>query len=124
MNQTVSPLALKLLASAGVVTKPPLVRNTANTQFHTANLLTILANGSGDELFTKNDLRVIGAHPFSESTRRRKIKSGDYPPPLMLSEQMGLWTLRSVRFFLIDPATYKVRSSQGNKEIKKSCTQK
>ena len=120
MNQTVSPLTSKLLASAGVVISPALVKNTANTQFHTANLLTILANGSGDELFTKNDLRVIGAHPFSESTRRRKIKSGDYPPPLMLSEQMGLWTLRSIRFFLIDPATYKVRSSQGKSRVKKS----
>jgi hypothetical protein len=120
MKQTISPLASKLLASAGVLSNPTLAKNTANTQFHTANLLTILANGTGDELFTKNDLRAIGAHPFSESTRRRKIKNGDYPPPLMLSEQMGLWTLRSIRFFLIDPATYKVRSSQGRNGIKKS----
>ncbi|NQW68920.1 MAG: hypothetical protein HQ457_00915, partial [Betaproteobacteria bacterium] len=112
MNQNVSPLTSKLLASSSVVISPLLAKNTAITQSHTANLLIVLANGSGDELFTKNDLRVIGAHPFSESTRRRKIKSGDYPPPLMLSEQMGLWTLRSIRFFLIDPATYKVRSSQ------------
>ena len=109
MNQTVSPLTSKLLASTGVLISPALVKNTANTQFHTANLLTVLANGSGDELFTKNDLRAIGAHPFSESTRRRKIKNGDYPPPIMLSEQMGLWTLKSIRFFLINPATYKIR---------------
>lgn len=91
------------------------------TQSHnTVNLLTILTNGSGDELFTKNDLRAIGAHPFSESTRRRKIKNGDYPPPIMLSYQMGLWTLRSIRFFLLDPATYKVRSSQGKNGVMKS----
>jgi hypothetical protein len=120
MNQTVSPLTSKLLASSGVVISSPLAKN----QSHTANLLTVLTNGSGDELFTKNDLRAIGAHPFSESTRRRKIKSGDYPPPLMLSEQMGLWTLRSIRLFLIDPATYKVRSSQDKNGIKKSCPHK
>ena len=116
MNQTVSPLTSKLLASSGVVISSPLDKN----QSHTANLLTVLANGSGDELFTKNDLRAIGAHPFSESTRRRKIKNGDYPSPIMLSDQMGLWTLRSIRFFLIDPATFKVRSSQGKNGIKKS----
>ena len=120
MNQTVSPLALKLLASAGVVTKPPVTKNTEKTQFHTANLLTVLANGSGDELFTKNDLRAIGALPFSESTRRRKIKSGHYPPPIMLSEQMGLWTLKSIRLFLIDPTTYKARVFQLRDEIKRS----
>jgi hypothetical protein len=120
MNQIVSPLAPKILTSASVVISPALVKNTANTQFHTANLLTVLANGFGDELFTKNDLRAIGAHPFSESTRRRKIKNGDYPPPIMLSDQMGLWTLRSIRFFLIDPATYKVRISQGKNGIEKS----
>lgn len=120
MNQIVSPLTSQLLARAGVVINPTLAKDTANTQFHTSNLLTVLANGFGDELFTKSDLRAIGAHPFSESTRRRKIKSGDYPPPIMLSEQMGLWTLRSIRFFLIDPATYKVRSSQGKKKSKKS----
>jgi hypothetical protein len=119
MNQTVSPLASKLLVSAGVEITQLAVKNTAKTQFHTTNLLAVLANGSGDELFTKNDLRAIGAHPFSESTRRRKIKNGDYPPPLMLSEQMGLWTLRSIRFFLIDPATYKVRSSQDKSGVKK-----
>ena len=91
------------------------------TQSHnTVNLLTILTNGSGDELFTKNDLRAIGAHPFSESTRRRKIKSGDYPPPIMLSEQMGLWTLKSIRLFLIDPSTYKARVFQLRDEIKRS----
>ena len=120
MNQTVSPVTSKLLARAGVVINPALAKNTANTQFHITNLLTVLANGSGDELFTKNDLRAIGAHPFSESTRRRKIKNGDYPPPIMLSDQMGLWTLRSIRFFLIEPATYKVRSSQEKKKTKKS----
>ena len=116
MNQTVSPLTSKLLVNSGAAISSPL----AKKQSHTANLLTVLANGSGDELFTKNDLRAIGAHPFSESTRRRKIKNGDYPPPIMLSDQMGLWTLRSIRFFLIDPATYKVRSSQGKNGIKKS----
>lgn len=120
MNQIVSPVTSKPLARAGAVINPTLAKDTASTQFHINNLLTVLANGSGDELFTKNDLRVIGAHPFSESTRRRKIKNGDYPPPIMLSEQMCLWTLRSIRFFLIEPTTYKVRSSQEQKQIKKS----
>ena len=96
------------------------ISNASTQSHHTTNLLIVLANGSGDELFTKNDLRAIGAHPFSESTRRRKIKKGDYPPPIMLSEQMGLWTLRSIRFFLVDPATYKVRSRQDKSEVKKS----
>ncbi len=119
MNQTVSPLTSKLLASTGVVISPALVKNTVNTQYRTANLLTILANGSGDELFTKNDLRAIGAHPFSDSTRRRKIKNGEYPSPIMLSDQMSLWTLTSIRLFLLDPKTYKARCSAIYNGVKK-----
>ena len=112
--------SFKVANALGEKSRESTIYNPSTQLNHTANLLTILANGSGDELFTKNDLRAIGAHPFSESTRRRKIKNGDYPPPLMLSEQMGLWTLRSIRFFLIDPATYKVRSSQDKSGVKKS----
>lgn len=112
--------SFKVANALGEKSRESTISSPSTQLHHTANLLTILANGSGDELFTKNDLRAIGAHPFSESTRRRKIKSGDYPPPLMLSEQMGLWTLCSIRFFLIDPATYKVRSSQGKNGIRKS----
>ena len=112
--------SFKVANALGEKSRESTIYNPSTQLNHTANLLTILANGSGDELFTKNDLRAIGAHPFSESTRRRKIKNGDYPPPLMLSEQMGLWTLRSIRFFLIDPATYKARSSQDKSGVKKS----
>jgi hypothetical protein len=101
--------SLKVANALGEKSRESTIPNPSTQLHHTANLLTILANGSGDELFTKNDLRAIGAHPFSESTRRRKIKNGDYPPPIMLSEQMGLWNCRSIRFFLIDPLTYKAR---------------
>jgi hypothetical protein len=112
--------SFKVANALGEKSRESTIYNPSTQLNHTANLLTVLANGSGDELFTKSDLRAIGAHPFSESTRRRKIKSGHYPPPIMLSEQMGLWKLKSIRFFLIDPTTYKVRVSQLRDEIKKS----
>lgn len=115
MNQSasISPLLIELLNEAGFISPLPSNKDRVDTKPNqTANLLSILMNGSGDELFTKNDLRLIGAHPFSESTRRRKIKNGEYPAPLMLSNQMGLWTLRSIRLFLIDPKTYKQRALQ------------
>lgn len=115
MNQiaSISPLLLALLINSGSNNPELSDSEEAETKAnHTANLLSILMNGSGDELFTKNDLRLIGAHPFSESTRRRKIKNGEYPAPIMLSNQMGLWTLRSIRLFLADPQTYKQRALQ------------
>jgi hypothetical protein len=112
-NASISPLLIEFLNKAGFISPLPSDKDRVDTKAnHTANLLSILMNGSGDELFTKNDLRLIGAHPFSESTRRRKIKNGEYPPPVMLSNQMGLWTLRSIRLFLTDPKTYKQRALQ------------
>jgi len=111
--------SLKVANALGEKSRESTISNPSTQLHHTANLLTVLANGSGDELFTKNDLRAIGAHPFSESTRRRKIKNGDYPPPIMLSDQMGLWTLKNIRFFLADPATYKKRVSQLRDEVSK-----
>jgi hypothetical protein len=84
-------------------------KNTAFNLDQTRKLLQVIALGTGEELLTKCDLRAIGAHPFSDSTRRRKIKDGQYPPPLMLSSQMPVWRVASIRFFLIDPLTYKAR---------------
>jgi succinate dehydrogenase/fumarate reductase flavoprotein subunit len=63
-------------------------------------------SGTGEELLTKSDLRAVGAHPFSDSTRRRKIKKREYPPPLMLSPQMSLWRCSSIREWLKDPENY------------------
>jgi predicted DNA-binding transcriptional regulator AlpA len=72
----------------------------------TRNLLNVIAYGTGEELLTKSDLQAIGAHPFSDSTRRRKIKKRQYPPPIMLSQQMSLWRCSSIREWLKDPSNY------------------
>jgi len=72
----------------------------------TRNLLNVIAYGTGEELLTKSDLRAVGAHPFSYSTRRRKIKKREYPPPVMLSPQMSLWRCSSIREWLKDPENY------------------
>ncbi len=84
-------------------------RDLTKELHHATHLLAVLANGTGNELLTKADAKSVGAHPFSESTRRRKIKEGDYPSPIMLSGQMSLWRARDIVEWLKDPTTYRVR---------------
>ena len=74
-----------------------------------AKVIATFKLGNGDELFDEKGLQLIGAHPFSKSTRQRRIRSGEYPAPIKLSPQKNVWTGRSIREWLLDPVTYKTR---------------
>ena len=71
------------------------------------NLLAILANGSGDELLTLADLKATGSHPFSNSSRYRKIRKNEYPEPIKISTQMCLWRVADIRAWRNDPVGFK-----------------
>lgn len=51
-------------------------------------------------LLNKKDLFLIGAHPFSEATRRRMIKEGKFPTGFLLSANLRLWRLGEIREWL------------------------
>ena len=40
-------------------------------------LLDVITHGSGDELLTLRELKATGSHPFSNSTRQRKIRKNE-----------------------------------------------
>ncbi len=76
-------------------------------------LLNVINKGSGDELLTLQDLKVTGSHPFSNSTRHRKIRSQEYPAPIKISTQMCLWRVSDIRAWRNDPSSYKARATKG-----------
>jgi predicted DNA-binding transcriptional regulator AlpA len=77
-------------------------------------LLAVLTNGGGDELLTLADLKATGSHPFSNSTRHRKIRNNEYPEPIKISAQMCLWRVADIRTWLTDPTGYKANLLKGS----------
>ena len=76
-------------------------------------LLTVIDKGNGDELLTLQDLKVSGSHPFSDSTRHRKIRAKEYPAPIKLSPQMCVWKVSQIRAWRNDPSGYKASIFNG-----------
>ena len=79
----------------------------------TKSILDVIANGSGDELLSLRDLKASGSHPFSNSTRRRKIACNEYPTPIKISAQMCLWKVGDIRLWRQNPNEFKQSSTQG-----------
>ena len=77
-------------------------------------LLEVIANGSGDELLTLRELKVTGSHPFSNSTRQRKIRNNEYPMPIKISPQMCLWKAGEIRLWRLDPIGFKTHKGAKN----------
>ena len=75
-------------------------------------LLEVIANGSGDELLTLHELKVTGCHPFSNSTRIRKIQKKEYPEPIKISPQMCLFKSGEIRRWRKDPVAFKKTNAQ------------
>ena len=69
-------------------------------------LVSIIDSGSGNEWLTLKDLKLSGSHPFSNSTRRRKIERHEYPAPVKLSSQMCVWRSSEIRTWRQDPTAY------------------
>ena len=82
----------------------------------TQSVLDVIANGSGEELLNLRELKLSGAHPFSNSTRRRKIKNKAYPSPIKLSSQMCLWKAGDIRLWRLDPVGYKLNAAEGSEK--------
>lgn len=70
-------------------------------------LLDVINNGCGDELLNLRELKATGCHPFSNSTRQRKIRNKEYPPPIKISPQMNLWKAGEIRHWRKDPIAFK-----------------
>ena len=79
----------------------------------TKSVLDVIAHGSGDELLSLRDLKASGSHPFSNSTRRRKIENNEYPSPIKISAQMCLWKAGDIRRWRQDPTGFKQASNTG-----------
>lgn len=81
--------------------------NVPDPNSKVGQLLCVINKGSGDELLTLPDLKATGSHPFSNSTRRRKIRNNEYPAPIKISPQMCLWRVADIRAWRTDPSGYK-----------------
>ena len=79
----------------------------------TKSALVVLNHGDGDELLSLRDLKATGSHPFSNSTRRRKIQNNEYPSPIKISTQMCLWKAGDIRQWRQDPNGFKQSSAKG-----------
>lgn len=75
-------------------------------------LMAVINNGCGDELLNLRELKATGCHPFSDSTRRRKIRNDEYPKPIKISPQMDLWKSGEMRIWRQDPIAFKTRNQQ------------
>jgi predicted DNA-binding transcriptional regulator AlpA len=78
------------------------------------SLLEVITNGSGEELLTLRELKVTGSHPFSNSTRQRKIRNNEYPQPIKISPQMCLWKAGDIRRWRQDPNGFKNQKGKPN----------
>ena len=88
-------------------------KNVADSNIKVDRLLCVINRGSGDELLTLHDLKATGSHPFSNSTRLRKIHKNEYPAPIKISAQMCLWRVADIRSWRNDPNGYKTKVSMG-----------
>ena len=79
----------------------------------TKSVLDVITHGSGDELLNLRDLKASGSHPFSNSTRRRKIENNEYPSPIKISAQMCLWKAGDIRQWRQDPTGFKQAAKKG-----------
>ena len=75
-------------------------------------LLDVITHESGDGLLTLRELKDTGSHPFSNSTRQRKIRNNEYPSPIKISPQMCLWKAGDIRLWRSDPTAYKYRANK------------
>ncbi len=88
-------------------------KNVPDRNSKVDQLLCVINKGSGDELLTLPDLKATGSHPFSNSTRHRKIRNNEYPAPIKISPQMCLWRVADIRAWRADPSGYRSNVAKG-----------
>jgi hypothetical protein len=84
----------------------PLEQVSRSANHRVVALLNVIEYGSGNEWLTLEDLKRSGSHPFSNSTRRRKIERNQYPAPVKLSPHMCVWRASDIRAWRQDPTAY------------------
>jgi hypothetical protein len=89
------------------LTTPSHHENVPDRNSKVDQLLCVINKGSGDELLTLPDLKATGSHPFSNSTRHRKIRNNEYPAPIKISPQICLWRVADIRAWRNDPVGFK-----------------
>lgn len=57
--------------------------------------------------------------PFSTSTLWRRVKNGQFPAPIKVSESITAWRMGNVRQWLKDPARY--QQPQRETQSKRGC---
>lgn len=70
----------------------------------------IFDNLSDEALLREKQLHEVQVIPFSASTLWRKVKDGNFPKPIKLSDQITVWRVKDIRQWLSDPCSYKVNS--------------
>ena len=45
--------------------------------------------------------------PFSPSTLWRKVKAGEFPPPVKISSHITAWRVSDIRVWAADPSSYR-----------------
>ena len=68
-------------------------------------------NLSDEALLREKQLHEVQIIPFSTSTLWRKVKTGDFPKPIKLSDQITAWRVKDLRQWLSDPGSYKTNSN-------------
>ena len=81
----------------------------AKAEMIVTSIATVLEFGTGDELTSYDSLSIAKIIDFSKSTIHRKVNLGEFPAPIYLSPQMKRWRMRDIKFWLLDPTTYKQR---------------
>jgi predicted DNA-binding transcriptional regulator AlpA len=71
----------------------------------------IFDNLSDEALLREKQLYESQVIPFSASTLWRKVKKGDFPKPIKLSDQITAWRVKDIRQWLSDPISYKFNSN-------------
>ena len=82
-------------------------------------LLDVITHESGDGLLTLRELKDTGSHPFSNSTRQRKIRNNEYPQPIKISQQMCLFKAGDIRRWRKDPVAFKKTNAKIKTNTKK-----
>jgi predicted DNA-binding transcriptional regulator AlpA len=87
-------------------------QNAPETNIEVDQLLCLINKGGGEELRSLDNLKATGSHPFSNSTRHRKIRNNEYPAPIKISPQMCLWRVADIREWRNDPVGFKNKGAK------------
>jgi len=72
-----------------------------------SNLLGDLLGRIPDSGFLRQSQLIPAIVPFSPATLWRKVKNGEFPKPVKLSERVTAWKAEDVRTWIVNPMVYR-----------------